>query len=111
MARFALNLGDWIVSTGLQKFHHRRRVRIMTARAGGFGHRIVAMGLLKGRFRALVAGQTERGFLLSQQIGLFGAVRKVADLTSIFLDRLVCHFLLIASFLMALMTSLVSFCF
>lgn len=74
MAGFALNFGDRIVSTGLQKFHPQGRVGVMTAGAGGLGHRIVSMGFLEGGFGALMAGQTERGFRFFQEVRLVGTV-------------------------------------
>jgi hypothetical protein len=74
MASIALNLGDRRVSTGFQKLNSRRRVRIMTTRAGGFGHGIVTMGLSKRSFRTLMAGQAEGGLLFSEKARLIRTV-------------------------------------
>ena len=74
MAGFALNLGDRRVSAGFQKLHRRGRVGVMTTGAGGFGYGIVTMGFLKGRFRALMAGQAEGGLLFSEKARLIRTV-------------------------------------
>ena len=70
VAGIALHGSDGIVSAHLQKFCLQRGMRIVTARASGFVHRITAVGLFKRNLAAVMAAEAKRGLGLNEEVFL-----------------------------------------
>ena len=70
VAGIALHGSDRLVNTRLQKLCLQRGMRIVTARASGFVHRITAVGLFKRGLATVVAAEAKRGLGLNEEVFL-----------------------------------------
>ena len=82
----------------------------MATRTGSLVHRIIAMGLFKGGFAAVMATEAKGSLRLNQEVFLVRTVGRVASCTT-FLPHFMEYFLFIILFLMALIASFVTLCF
>src|SRR5512146_393763 len=99
------------MSACFQELSLRRRVGIVTTRAGGGFHRVIRVRLFEPPLAGIMTGEAKGGLCLYEQVVLVGAVRMMANPASLLLKDGMYDFLLIRLFLMTLIACLRAFGF
>jgi hypothetical protein len=99
-----------VVGALLQEHLLRRAVRVVADGAGALLHGVFAMGILEGGVPAVVAGLTELGRRVDEQIGYRRGVGEVASPAPLLLEDLVPDLLRVVLFLVALEADRVALC-